>query len=180
MKNTSQMKKIYDSKAFWIIVSLLISLTFWIYVTSVESDEFKQTFRGVPVDLINENILKDSRNLVVTDLDTNTVTVEVIGPRRIVGSLDADDIVAQVDVSKLTQPAYTSQQCYISFPDGIDSSSVEVLKTTPSSVNFLVSRLSSKQIPVRGGFEGDVAEGYTAEVPVFEPSVRLSPTYVNP
>jgi len=170
MKKTSKVKKIYDSKAFWVIVSLLVSLTFWVYVTSVESDVFKQTFRGVPVDIVNEDILRNSKNLVVTDLDTNTVTLEVIGPRRIVGALDATDIVAQVDVSKLSQPAYTSQQLYISFPDGIDPSSVEIVKTTPSSVNFFVSKLATKEIPVRGGFEGDIAEGYTAEVPVFEPS----------
>ena len=35
------MKKIYNSKAFWMIVSLLASLAIWVYVTSVETDESK-------------------------------------------------------------------------------------------------------------------------------------------
>ena len=63
------MKKIYNSKAFWMIVSLLASLAIWVYVTSVETDESKTTFRGVKVELVGEDILKDSKNLVVTDMD---------------------------------------------------------------------------------------------------------------
>lgn len=170
MKMTSPMRKIYNSRAFWVVVSLLASLAIWIYVTSVESDVYKQTFRGVRVEIVGDDILRDSRNMVVTDLDTNTVTIEVSGPRRVVGSLDASDIVAQVDVSKLTQAAYTSLQYYISYPNGTDTASITELKRTPETVNFMVSKLTSKTIQVRGGFEGTLADGYTAETPVFEPS----------
>ena len=62
------MKKIYNSKAFWMIVSLLASLAILVYVTSVETDESKTTFRGVKVELVGEDILRDSKNLVVTEL----------------------------------------------------------------------------------------------------------------
>ena len=46
------MKKLYDSRAFWMIVSLLASLAIWVYVTSMQSTEFSQTFYGVEVELI--------------------------------------------------------------------------------------------------------------------------------
>jgi len=170
MKKNNQLQKIFDSKPFWIAVSLLLSLTIWIYVTSVEGEEFKQTFRGVRLEIVGEELLKENKNLVITDLDTNTVTIEVSGPRRIVGSMDASDIIAQVDVSKLSQAAYTSQQYYIYFPDGTDTSNLNVQKKIPETVNFMVSSKNKKTIPVYGGFEGDIAEGFTAELPVFEPS----------
>ncbi len=164
------MKKIYNSKAFWMIVSLLASLAIWVYVTSVETDESKTTFRGVKVELVGEDILKDSKNLVVTDMDTSTVTVEVVGPRRIVGSLSSDQLVAQVDVSKLSRAAYTSQQYTIVYPDGTDTSKLSESRRTPETINFMVSAQASKSIQVRGSFDGSLAEGYTAEMPVFEPS----------
>ena len=164
------MKKIYNSKAFWMIVSLLASLAIWVYVTSVETDEAKTTFRGVKVELVGEDILKDSKNLVVTDMDTSTVTVEVVGPRRIVGSLSSDQLVAQVDVSKLSRAAYTSQQYTIVYPDGTDTSKLSESRRTPETINFMVSAQTSKSIQVRGSFDGSLAEGYTAEMPVFEPS----------
>ena len=164
------MKKIYNSKAFWMIVSLLASLAIWVYVTSVETDESKTTFRGVKVELVGEDILRDSKNLVVTDMDTSTVTVEVVGPRRIIGSLSSDQLVAQVDVSKLSRAAYTSQQYTIVYPDGTDTSKLSENRRTPETINFMVSAQTSKSIQVRGSFDGSLAEGYTAEMPVFEPS----------
>ena len=152
------------------IVSLLASLAIWVYVTSVETDESKTTFRGVKVELVGEDILRDSKNLVVTDMDTSTVTVEVVGPRRIIGSLSSAQLVAQVDVSKLSRAAYTSQQYTIVYPDGTDTSKLSENRRTPETINFMVSAQTSKSIQVRGSFDGSLAEGYTAEMPVFEPS----------
>ena len=170
MSTKSRMKKIYNSKAFWMIVSLLASLAIWVYVTSVETDESKTTFRGVKVELVGEDILRDSKNLVVTDMDTSTVTVEAVGPRRIIGSLSSDQLIAQVDVSKLSRAAYTSQQYTIVYPDGTDTSKLSESRRTPETINFMVSAQTSKSIQVRGSFDGSLAEGYTAEMPVFEPS----------
>ena len=104
----TKIKKLYDSRAFWMIVSLIASLAIWVYVSSVESDEFKKTFRGVEVKLSGETLLRDSKNHVITDMDTGTVTIEVVGPRRVVAGLDEEKLYAQIDVSKLSRAAYTS------------------------------------------------------------------------
>ena len=98
-------KKLSDSKIFWLIVSFLVSLSVWVYVTSVETVESTKTFRNVQIQLVGEDNLLSMRDLVITDLDTPTVTVEISGPRRIVNALEAEDLIAQVDVSKLTQTA---------------------------------------------------------------------------
>ncbi|MBR0208618.1 MAG: hypothetical protein IJQ43_06970 [Oscillospiraceae bacterium] len=170
MKKTSVMRKLYNSRIFWMIIAVLASLSLWIYVIGQETQEYKQTFRGVKVELVGEDILLNSRNMVVTDLSTSTVTVEVSGPRRVVGSWSADDLTAQVDVSKLTQSAFTSLQYSIKFPDGKDTSGVRTTSKTPETVNFMVSAQTKKVIPVAGSFEGRVADGFTAEAPEFEPS----------
>ena len=170
MKKTNVMRKLYNSRAFWVIIALVASLSLWVYVISQETEEYKQTFRGVKVELVGEDILLNSKNLVVTDLSTSTVTVEISGPRRIVGTWSSDDLVAQVDVSKLSQSAFTSLQYTVKYPDGIDTSGVKTKSKTPETVNFMVSAQTKKVIPVVGSFEGNVEEGYTAETPEFEPS----------
>lgn len=164
------MRKIYNSRAFWGIVSLLISVAIWVYVTSIQADEYTNTFHNVRLEIIGEENLKNSKNMAITDLDTNTVTVEITGPRRLVGSWDSNDLVARVDVSKLSRSAFTSQQYYISYPDGVDSSSVTINRKSPETISFMVSPLNSKTVQVRGSFDGSLAEGFTAEAPVFEPS----------
>ena len=45
------MKKIYDSRAFWMIISLLTSLAIWVYMTSQKTDVIKLSFRGVRLSL---------------------------------------------------------------------------------------------------------------------------------
>ena len=170
MKKTSRMRNLYNNRIFWMVISLLAYLAIWVYITSVDSDEYKQTFRGVRVELVGEETLRESKGLVVTDLDTNSVTVDLVGPRRVIASLDADDIVAQVDVSKLSQAAYTSLQYTLTYPDKTDTGSIQTARKSPETVNFMVSAQTSKTIQVRGSFEGQLGEGYTAEIPVFEPS----------
>ena len=164
------MKKIYNSKLFWIIISCILSFVLWIYVTSVQSDEVRQTFRGVRVELVGENVLRDSRGLVITDLSTSTVSVELIGPRRVIAAMGPEDIRAQIDVSKLTQSSYASMQYTIAYPNRTDTTSISVSRKVPDTINFTVSKLNSKIIPVRGSFNGSIADGFTAEQIVFEPS----------
>lgn len=176
------MKKLYDSRAFWMIVSLLASITLWIYVSSVDKEEITRTFRGVKVELEGEDILRDSRELVITDMDTSTVTIELKGPRRIIGSWDADSITAVIDVSSITRSAYTSKQYSVRYPDGTDTSSITESSRSPETINFMVSPLVSKTIQVRGSFDGELAEGYTAEMPVFDPSTIVitgAETYIK-
>lgn len=166
-----KLRRITDSRLFWLIFSLLTSLVIWTYVTANETESFKTTFRNVQIEVVGEDTLRSARNLIITDLNTSSVTVEVTGPRRTIAPLDSDDLIAQVDVSKLTRAAYTTLKYDIIYPTSVDERNITEEKKSPEYVNFTVSQLTSSQIPVRGSFEGSSGEGYTAESPVFEPSV---------
>ena len=171
MNKKNPLRLIFDNRIFWAIVSLLASLAIWTYVTSADTSDFTQTFRNVRLELIGEDTLRASRNLAVTDLDLSSVTVVISGPRRIVNPMDSDDLVAQVDVSKLTTAAYTSLKYDVLYPSGVNERELTVERKTPEYVNFNVSLLTTKEVPVRGGFEGKSADGFTAESPVFEPAL---------
>ena len=118
-------------------------------------------------------MLRTSRNLVITDVDTNNVRVEIRGPRRIVDSFDSTDLTAQIDVSKLTRAAYASMKYKIVYPNGVDTRNLAEVSYGPETVNFMVSSLNTISVPVRGGYEGMLADGFTAESPVFEPSTVM-------
>lgn len=170
MKKTNLFDKIYNRKLFWMAVSLLVSVILWIYITGEEMEEYRRTFPGVKVELVGENSLRDMRNLVITDLDTNTVTVELVGPRRIIASMNADDLTAEVNVGQLMRSAYTSQRYDLVFPDGTDSSKITINRQTPEVVNFMVSEITKKSIPVSGSFDGSLAPSFMGETAEFEPA----------
>lgn len=152
------------------IASLLLSLLIWVNITSERSDEWKKTFH-VMVEFAGEESLRTSKNLVITDVDTNTVVVEIIGPRRVVSQLRDSDLTAQIDVSRIANSAYTSLPYSILFPDGVDQSNLQVSSKTPSTINFMVSKQVSKSVQVIGSFDGSIAEGYSGRVPEFDPAI---------
>ena len=164
------MKKLTENRFFWMAISFLLALLLWGYVTSTENDEVTRTFSGVSLELLGADSLKESRNLVITDLSADTVTFSITGPRRVLSSLGPQDLKAQIDVSKLSQSAYASMQYSISYPNGTDTSDLNIGRKIPEYINFNVSAMIEKEIPVRGSFDGSVAEGYVSEAPVFEPS----------
>lgn len=170
MKKISLLTKIINSRLLWAAVSLLVSFALWIYIASVETDEYPVELRGVRVEFTGEDTLL-AKNFMITDLDTGTVNLRVSGPRRITTSLRAEDLVARVDVSKLTQPAFTSQQYTVVFPSSVNSGDLTVTRRSPDTVNFMVSNIVTNTVPVRGSFDGETAEGVVAESPSFEPSV---------
>lgn len=170
MKNKNLMNKIVDSRITWMLLSLLIAFFLWSYVASQDTQEINKTFVGVPVKFVGEDVMRESRNMVILERDVGSVNITISGPRRVLSGLNAADLVAQVDVSKLTTPAYTSQTYKIIFPDGTDTHSLQITNYAPTAVNFMVSALSKKQIDVHGRFEGRVVEGYHGGEPVFEPS----------
>jgi len=170
MNKSKISSKLFQSKAFLVIMSLLVSIVLWVYVSSVDGEEITQTFRGIKVEFVGEEALRNAKNMVITDIDTSTVSAVVRGPRRIVGTLDSSDLIAQIDVSKLSRASYTSQQYTIIFPSGTDTSNITVTGKSPDTINFMVSTQTSKTIQVRGSFNGELAEGYTAETPQFEPA----------
>ena len=164
------LRKILDNRLVIFLLSLLLSFVAWVYVTSVEVVESTKTFRNIPVEFVGEETLENVHDLVVTDVDTNSVTVEIRGPRRIVNTLEAADLVAQVDVSKLSQAAYTSLNYQIIYPSGTERRDLTIVSRSQETINFMVTKLTSQTFTVFGGFEGSVAEGFTAETPIFEPS----------
>ena len=163
-------KKLTDSKIFWMLVSLVLSLVLWVFVSSTVNDTISKSFSGVPVELAGESILHESKGLTVSDLSSNTISFVITGPRRIVSSLSSDNLKATIDVSKLSQAAYASMQYSISFPSGIDTSALSVSRKVPDSINFLISKIVEKEIPVKVNFKGYAEEGYTVESAVSTPT----------
>ena len=130
-----------SQKILWMLVSLLSSLAIWTYVVSTENSVVTQIFRGVPVELIGEETLRASKNLVVTDVDTNNVRVEIRGPRRIVDSLNSQDLTAQIDVSKLSRAAYASMKYKLIYPNGVDTRNLAEVSYSPETVNWYLNRI---------------------------------------
>lgn len=170
MKNPT-LKKIFDSNYSWAILSLILSICLWVYISSVEETVQQNTYSGIPVVFMGEETIRDNRGLIISEVDTTSVRVKITGNRRALGKFNAGDLQAVIDVTSVTQANENSWTYKLSFPSGVDTSGF-VYELYPETINFKVEKEASKTVPVQGVFDGSAAEGFIAnsDTLLFEPS----------
>lgn len=169
MKQEKIINKIYNSKAFWIIISLLCSFLLWSYVSGQDEKESTLTFTGIQIEFAGEEELA-ARSMSIYEVDTSSVTIRVKGNRSDLSKLKASEIKAVIDVSNIQQPNDMSWTYDIQFPSHVDKSNIQILSRNPDTINFTVVKNASKTINVKGSFEGTIGEECVAEELVFDPA----------
>ena len=144
-------------------------------MTATQEEEIDVTLSGVQVVFAGEEDLQATRGLVITDVSTRTVDVTVRGTRLNIGSLAASDVQAVIDVSRFNSTSNSTQSYNLVYPDGVDASAVRVVRSSPSTISFQVTRMDDKIVPVDTAFTGSVAEGYMLGDTEYEPrSITVS------
>lgn len=171
MEKKKTISKIYDSKIFWIIVSLIFSLIIWSYISNINGAYMEKTFSDIEVQFKGEAELLADKSLAITDVETSSVTVRIRGSRTVIAKLRESDIKAVIDVSSITQPNDMSWTYELVFPNDVDRSDITIISRSPDTIKFSVVKNASKTVPVKGSFEGTIDDGCVAEELVFEPEV---------
>ena len=154
-------KKFTESKIFNIILSVLIAVGLWVYVTASVSDTGESTVRNIPVTVVGEETL-NAKGLMI-DPDTKlTVNARVSGSRDLLANMASEPseyFSATINVAEITEPGTYDLSCTVT-PEftSITSTGVRVLDQEGKTVQVTIVRLQSKTVEVRGVFEGTVDE----------------------
>ena len=173
--NQNSKPKITDSKLFWMVVSLFISLVLWTYVTQQDNSTIARTFSNVNVEFTGEDELENA-GLAIANVDTDEVSVTLRGSRRVMGRLDSSKIAAVIDVGSITRTGEMKWAYYLKYTGiGTDNNNISVVSRNPETISFSISELKSKTVDVKAEFTGTTAYGYYAKDPVVEPtSINIS------
>lgn len=175
MKSSREIFKLFDSKVFRVVISVVAAFLIWMYITSTQEEEITLEFNNVQVVFSGAETMQESKGFVVTDVNTESVTVWITGTRQNIGKLESSDLKAVIDLSQVTKTGNNLFRYDIEYPDSVDASSVKVENSYPENILFSVTKLSTKTVPVQGAFLGKTAEGYVAEALEFEPeTITLS------
>lgn len=153
-------KKILDSKALYIFVSIVLAVVLWFYVTSLDDNLNTKTIKNIPITFTGVDILEE-RNLMITSSPATT-TVEVRVTPAVYWKLTEKTIRATVNVSQITEASEYTLAYEVSLPSGVSQSEVEFVRGQTGNVTFTVSRFTSREVEVRGVFVGNAAENYLA------------------
>ena len=95
------LNKIFTSRAFFVIFSILAAVCLWVYIAYSENPDITEYYSGIPIEFVDTDSLQD-KNLIVTASDVSQVSLRLSGKRIDMTKLKKDNISIVVDVSRVT------------------------------------------------------------------------------
>ncbi len=137
-------------------MSVALAIVFWFLVVMADNPKDTVSFSNIQVNLINTELLEKGNKFYEVLGGSDRIRVTVEAPRNVIQELSASDIVAEADVSRLTE-VNTIPISYRILNDQI-----EVLDISGSrdAVQLNVEEKANRWVNVLCETRGDVAEGY--------------------
>ncbi len=150
------------NKVITALLSLVAAFSLWLYVITVVSPDSENTFYDIPVAVKNEAILWE-RGLMVRPDQTPTVTLRLSGNRSDLIKLNSDNIMVEVDGSKILQTGTAQLNYTITYPGNVPNNAVTVESRNPDYIELEVWEYAEKTVPVKANYVGEREEGYMVE-----------------
>lgn len=151
--------KLKRSQAFYIVVSILVAIVFWLYVDIAQSSDAVVPIRGIPVSFLGMEDLNDENLLVLGE--SPTIDIRVSGPRSVITRLNPSNITVTANVSDITQAGIYSKELTVTLPSNVTSATSQTVRTiyrSATAVDVTVVQMVSKTVDIEPVFEGTVAE----------------------
>lgn len=170
------MKPIKERKWLYVLLSVLIATTLWLFVRMDEDPEMENRERNIPVVTSGERVL-ESQGLMIDQMQPSDVTLVWKGNWRDVSQLSRDNVSVSIDVSKITEPGEYDLEFVPNYPASVATSAVSLQDSIPQTVKVIVSKIYSKPMTIQPVFKGSVEDGYQAGEFIVEPElVQISGT----
>ena len=150
------------------VISLLIAIVIWIVVSITVYPTTDKTIYNVPVKIDLDGTYAQSQNLEVIEMSDETVTVQISGERAKIGSIKAEDLVANVSVTNVMMAREYDLRLDVQSLSGTE---FEVKTITPSSVTVAFDKIVSKEFTIEPEVKDlRLASGYISGDPVVSPA----------
>ena len=153
--NTSNERRITSA-----ILSLVIAFGLWWYVVNNVSMEDDITFNNIPVVREGESVLNE-RNLMITDISTEYVSMNLIGSREDLNKVDSSNMSVKINLSNIDEPGERIPLTYVpSYPATVANTAFEISYKNPSVIFVSVDYRRTLEIPVVVKWTGTRSENY--------------------
>ena len=137
------------------LASLALAFVLWFLVIQIENPKDTTTFTNIPVKLINTELLDEQNKVYEVLNNTDTLRrVTVKAARSITDQLRASDIVAEADVSRITDINTVAINFYV------QNAAVDSIEGSHDLVRLNVEEKLSRWIGLNYSTVGEVADGY--------------------
>lgn len=141
-----------------IILSIIVAVVMWTFVTTSTNPTANRTFRNLPLIIQNQDKLEDNGYTIVSKDEASTVSVRLTGSRNNLIELDQSDIQASINVANVKE-GINSLDVNIDTPTGIYVDHID-----PKSINLNIQRIITKSMPVNIVIDDKLKDGKLVEV----------------
>ena len=155
------------------LVAILFALIMWFAVINIADPVVSETFKNVPVQFVNTEVLTDA-GMTYEILDNSAVveTITIYGPRTLVESLKGTDIVVKADMNDITVANTVAINVSV---DVRNSSKITNIRSSSECVKLNIEESKSKQLVVNATTTGKLASGYiVAGIELDQNRIRVS------
>ncbi len=140
------------------LIAILFALILWFAVINIDDPVVSETFRNVPVQIVNTEVLTEA-GMTYEVLDNSAVveTITIYGPRTLVESLNESDIVAKADINDITVANTVAVNVSV---DVRNSSKITTIRSSLECVKLNIEESKSKQLVINATTTGKLASGY--------------------
>ena len=160
-------ERLKENRTFYICLSVLLAILFWLYVREVEDPVMDGNVWNVPVELTGESILA-TQGLAVAEISEESADFKIKAPASVLESLSRKNVTAIVDVSKCIAGVNTLQYTP-KVASTVNTDGITWVNQSPETITVRVEKLDSKVFPIEFTLRGSVAAGYQAGTVAIEP-----------
>ncbi|MEA4832543.1 MAG: CdaR family protein [Oscillospiraceae bacterium] len=169
IKTIKTPREFFRDKNIWPrLLSLLGAFIIWFYVISIDSPGSEKEFKGINIDLQNENQLTESYGFSVLNGYGFTCDMTLYGKKSELNKLKTSELSAYVDLSSIDKAGNYELDIVINAPNGMS-----VTNIFPSTINVFVDKTSTKTVPVK------VIPTYTKDKDITIESPKLNYSFIT-
>ncbi|MBO5783783.1 MAG: YbbR-like domain-containing protein, partial [Clostridia bacterium] len=152
----TKIRKMLDSKIFWLALSFLIAFSLWFYVNGVYNPQDTKDYTDIPVTITFDGSIPQQNNLAILKSEDLTVDIKLEGSRVALANLSKDEIAARVDLSSVTVAGDYDPPITVTLP----GTNLLISNQSVSSIKMSFDRLDRKQVEAKIVTDGKVKDGY--------------------
>ena len=136
------------------ILAFFIALFMWLIVVNIDDPVTDKTYTGIPVQVINEEVVTSANRTYQIVDDTQEVSVTVTAQRSVLNDIKAEDIVAIADMKEM------SLGTQIPIEVKIEGYKYDSAVSNPRNLQIQIDDEAKNNFPITPTTLGTVREGY--------------------
>ena len=162
-------KRILYNNLLLRVISIAAAIVFWFIIVMTVSPDYTRTITGVKISIDDSSAALTAMGFHVIQTSSKQVSIDVNGPRNIIGRLNGDDFTITPGIGAVTKAGTYSFKLNAVLKS-LDNR-IQIVRVAPSTVSVRLDKLVTATLPVNVKVQDNsIPDGYLLQTAQANPS----------